>query len=144
MRHRVKSRTLGRQTGHRLAMLRNMAKSLLHHGRISTTETRAKELAKYVADIITDARKAHELKDSKKDAALHHKREVYRHIPGAERRGVGRNDRDVAESLFQTLAPKFAERKAKTGNGGGYTRILKLGYRKGDGAPMALIELVTE
>lgn len=143
MRHKVKSRTLGRQTGHRLAMLRNMAKSLLHHGRISTTETRAKELAKYVAGLITDARKAHELKDNK-DAALHHKREVYRHLPGAERRGVGRNDRDVAESLFQTLAPKFAARQEKSGNGGGYTRILKLGFRKGDGAPMALIELVTE
>ncbi len=143
MRHRVKSRTLGRQTGHRLAMLRNMAKSLLNHGRISTTETRAKELAKFVAGLITNARKAHEVKDDKHHA-LHHKREVYRHLPGAERRGVGRNDRDVAESLFQTLAPKFAARKDKSGNGGGYTRILKLGFRKGDGAPMALIELVTD
>lgn len=144
MRHRVKSRTLGRQTGHRLSMLRNMAKSLLLHGRISTTETRAKELAKYVAGLITDARRSHELKDSNKDAALHHKRQVFRHLPGAERRGVGRNDRDVAESLFAQLAPKFAARKEKSGIGGGYTRILKLGFRKGDGAPMALIELVTD
>lgn len=143
MRHRVKSRTLGRQTGHRLAMLRNMAKSLLQHGRISTTETRAKELAKYVAGLITDARRAHQVKDDK-DKALSLKRNVFRHLPGAERRGVGRNDRDVAENLFATLAPKFAAREAKTGNGGGYTRILKLGFRKGDGAPMALIELVLD
>ncbi|MEW6277383.1 MAG: L17 family ribosomal protein, partial [Candidatus Eremiobacterota bacterium] len=105
----MKSRRLGRQTGHRLSMLRNLAISLLRHQRITTTETRAKELSQYVSRMITLARKAHQSREAKEPAEkqLAFKREVFRRLPGAPRRGVGRPDRDVAEALFNQLAPKM-------------------------------------
>lgn len=148
MRHRVKSRTLGRPTAHRISMLRNMTKSLLEHGRIVTTETRAKELSSFVEKIITDAKKAHEATDEAKK--LSYKRRVFRHFQTqttqADRRKRGmkkrRPHREIAQVLFDQIAPQFS----KGGNferESGYTRVLRL-YppRKGDGAPRALIELV--
>lgn len=131
MRHKVRSRTLGRQTGHRIAMLRNLATSLLRHQRITTTATRAKEVSRLAEELITDARKAHQATEAGEKLA--HKRRVFRHI----------KDRDVAQELFDVIAPRFAERHAAA-KSGGYTRILRVGFRKGDGAPMALIELVQD
>ena len=148
MRHRVKSRTLGRPTGHRISMLRNMTKSLLQHGRIITTEARAKELSSFVDKIITDAKKAHEATDDV--AKLNFKRKVFRHFSTqtsqANRRKRGmknrRPHREVAQELFDRIAPQYCK-GGEQARDSGYTRVMKL-YppRKGDGAPRAIIELV--
>ena len=116
MRHRKKGRHLSRTASHRKATLRNMATSLFLHERIETTEAKAKELRPFAERIITLARRGD----------LH------------ARRLAGRNiqDREVLGKLFDDLGPRFAARP------GGYTRILKWGARRGDGADMALIELV--
>ncbi|MCY3547521.1 MAG: 50S ribosomal protein L17 [Gemmatimonadetes bacterium] len=116
MRHRKKGRSLSRSPSHRKALLRNMAMSLFQHERITTTTARAKELRPYVERLITLAKRGD----------LHARRLAARRIA----------DRDVLGKLFDDIAPRYAERP------GGYTRILKLGNRKGDAAEMALIELV--
>lgn len=116
MRHQNKGRKLSRTSSHREAMLRNMATSLFRHGRISTTTAKAKELRPYAEKLITLARRGD----------LHARRLARRRI----------EDREVLSSLFDSIGPRFAERP------GGYTRILKLGHRQGDGAEMSLIELV--
>jgi large subunit ribosomal protein L17 len=116
MRHRKKGRKLSRTASHRRATLRNMAQSLFRHGRIATTTAKAKELRPFAERLITLAKRGD----------LHARRLV------AARLG----DRDVVGSLFDDIGPRFAQRP------GGYTRILKLGSRKGDAADMSLIELV--
>lgn len=116
MRHNMDHRKLGRTTEHRIAMLRNQAVSLMRHDRITTTVTKAKELRRFVEKLITLA---------KKDT-LHARRLAACHV----------QDPEVLKKLFATLGPLFSERP------GGYTRILKMGYRKGDGAQEAIIELV--
>lgn len=116
MRHRKKGRNLSRSPSHRKALLRNMAMSLFQHERITTTTARAKELRPYAERLITLAKRGD----------LHARRLAARRI----------TDRDVLGKLFDDIAPRYSERP------GGYTRILKLGNRKGDAAEMALIELV--
>lgn len=116
MRHRKKGRSLSRSPSHRKALLRNMATSLFEHERITTTTARAKELRPYAERLITLAKRGD----------LHARRLAARRIA----------DRGVLGKLFDDIAPRYAERP------GGYTRILKLGNRKGDAAEMALIELV--
>ncbi len=116
MRHRKKGRSLSRSPSHRKALLRNMAMSLFQHERITTTTARAKELRPYAERLITLAKRGD----------LHARRLAARRI----------TDRDVLGKLFDDIAPRYSERP------GGYTRILKLGNRKGDAAEMALIELV--
>lgn len=116
MRHRNKGRQLSRTASHREALLRNLAISLFRHGRISTTTAKAKELRPYAERLITLAKRGD----------LHAKRLAARKI----------HDRAVLVELFDSIGPRFAERP------GGYTRVLKLGHRQGDGAEMALIELV--
>ena len=138
MRHRMRIRRLGRQTDHRLSMLRNMAKSLLTHKRITTTETRAKELTRYIDGLVTFAKRAHAATDASEKLA--HKRQVFRKIAGAPRVGVGRPDRDVCQELFEQIAAKYSA--GADARGGGYTRIIRLQPRKGDCAPMVLIEFV--
>lgn len=122
MKHNVHTRTLGRQTAHRISMLRNLATSLFRQGRIETTEVRAKELTRFAERLITFAKKG--------DLAA--KRQVFRHI----------HDRDVAAELFNVIGKKYAGQSGQPERNGGYTRIVKLGFRKGDGAPVVLIELV--
>jgi large subunit ribosomal protein L17 len=125
MRHRVAHRKLGRVTEHRIAMLRNQAQALLRHERIETTMPRAKELRPFVERIITIAKRG--LAGGEANGrTLHARRLVLRDIP----------DRDVVTKLFDTIAPRFEARP------GGYTRILRLGYRRGDSAEVAQIELV--
>ena len=97
MRHKVRSRTLGRQTGHRIAMLRNMATSLLRNEQIVTTLPRAKDVARFTETLITWARKA--LGAAEPADALACKRRVFRHI----------TDREVAQDLFDNLAVRFSE-----------------------------------
>ncbi len=146
MRHLVAHRKLGRTSSHRKALLRNLCASLVEHERIITTLPKAKELRPFAERAITLGRRARAARaDGRNDAAVHATRQAAtfffagnagagskQHKPGAQRTG------GVAalKKLTGELAERFAERP------GGYTRIFKLGPRKGDGAEMALIELV--
>src|ERR687891_2722508 len=125
MRHRVAHRKLGRVTEHRIAMLRNQAHALLKFERLETTVPRAKELRPFVERIITIAKRG--LAGGEANGrSLHARRLVLKDI----------TNRDVVAKLFDTIAPRFEARP------GGYTRILRLGHRRGDSAEVALIELV--
>ena len=125
MRHNVGHRKLGRVTEHRLALLRNQAMALLRYEHIETTMPKAKELRPFVERLITIAKRGVASGDAN-GRALHARRLVLKELP----------DRDVVGKLFETLAPRFAERP------GGYTRILRVGYRRGDSAEVAQVELV--
>ena len=116
MRHRHGLRKLNRTSEHRLAMLRNMCNSLITHEAIKTTVPKAKELRRVVEPLITLA----------KEATLANRRLAFDRT----------RDRDVVAKLFNDLGPRFKARP------GGYTRILKMGFRVGDNAPMAFVELV--
>ncbi len=109
-------RKLGRNSGHRGAMLRNIVTSLLKHERIETTEARAKELNAIAEKMITLG----------KQGDLAARRQAMSYLM----------DEDVVKKLFDEIAPKYADRQ------GGYSRIMKLGYRRGDAAEMVLVELV--
>ena len=145
MRHRVAHRKLGRKTEHRLALLRNLCTSLITHERLITTLPKAKELRPFAERAITLGKRA--LAAEAPETALHNRRiaSAYFHTGNANRVPDGGYKRPHAprtagvaalEKLFGELAERFSERP------GGYTRILKLGARRGDGAEMALIELV--
>ena len=125
MRHNVAHRKLGRVTEHRLALLRNQAIALLRHEKIETTMPKAKELRPFVEKLITIAKRGVAAGDAN-SKTLNACRMVLAELP----------DKDVVGKLFDTLAPRFAERP------GGYTRILRVGYRRGDSAEVAHIELV--
>ena len=116
MRHGHGLRKLNRTTSHRLAMLRNMMNSLIEHEAIKTTVPKAKELRRVVEPMITLA----------KEPTLANKRLAFDRL----------RDRDMVVKLFAELGPRYKTRP------GGYTRILKMGFRVGDNAPMALVELV--
>ncbi len=116
MRHSAHHGHLGVQPAHRRALIRNMVTSLLKHERIKTTKIRAKEVRRYAEKMITFAKKE----------TLASKRRVLGFV----------RERDVVNKLYKTLVYRYAERK------GGYTRILKLGFRAGDGADMVFLELV--
>ena len=116
MRHRKQGRQLRRTSEQKLALMRSLAKALIERGAIETTEAKAKELRPFVERLITKA----------KTGTLHNRRLAGRHVA----------HRETADKLFQEIGPRFATRT------GGYTRILKTGHRKGDGAEMARIELM--
>ena len=116
MRHNKAINHLGRKSGHRKALLANMATSLILHKRIETTVAKAKALQGYVEPLITKS----------KEDSTHSRRVVFSYL----------KNKEAVTELFRTVAPKVAERP------GGYTRVLKTGFRQGDGADMALIELV--
>jgi len=144
MRHLKSGRKFGRNSSHRKALFRNMATSLLIHDRISTTDEKAKELRRYVERMITLARKAHKVgvvEEGKVPAqALHYRRQAlgYVRLPGIDATSADdRKERKaLLDKLFVSLAERYAERP------GGYTRILKVGNRRGDGAAISLIEFV--
>ena len=125
MRHNVGYRKLGRVTEHRIALLRNQAIALLRHEKIETTMPKAKELRPFVERLITIAKRGVAAGDAN-GKSLHARRLVLAELP----------DKDVVGKLFDTLAPRFAERP------GGYTRILRVGFRRGDAAEVAHVELV--
>ena len=125
MRHNVAHRKLGRVTEHRLAMLRNQAISLLRHEHIDTTIPKAKELRPFVERLITIAKRGLAAGDANA-STLNARRLVLAELP----------DNEIVSHLFSEIAPTFAERP------GGYTRILRVGFRRGDGAETAQIELV--
>ncbi len=116
MRHRLGLRKLNRTSSHRLAMLRNMTNSLLKHEVIATTLPKAKELRRVVEPMITLG----------KTATVANRRLAFNRL----------RDRDMVVKLFNELGPRYSNRK------GGYLRILKYGFRQGDNAPMALVELM--
>ncbi len=125
MRHRVEGRKLKRTASHRKALLQALATSLLRHKRIRTTEAKAKEARRFTEAIITRAKRAH-LAETAGNLDVHARRVVARDI----------HDENVVRELFNEIAPKVASRP------GGYTRVVKLGTRLGDGARIAIIELV--
>ena len=116
MRHRVKGRKLSRTASHRMATLRSLSTALLKHKKIKTTLAKAKELRTFVEPLITKA----------KDNSVNSRRFIARHI----------NDKEVVKELFSEIVEKIGDRP------GGYTRVVKLGNRPGDGADVAIIELV--
>jgi large subunit ribosomal protein L17 len=116
MKHRIAGRKLGRTSAHRLALMRNLSMALIDHERIHTTLMKAKEVRRFAERLVTLAKRE----------TLHSRRRVLRHIP----------NRKLVAKLFDTLSARYAERP------GGYTRILKLGPRRGDMAEMAILELV--
>jgi large subunit ribosomal protein L17 len=125
MRHNVAHRKLGRLTEHRLALLRNQAIALLRYERIETTVPKAKELKPFVERLITVAKRGNAAGDANAKA-LNARRMVLAEIP----------DKEIVSKLFETIAPRFAERP------GGYTRLLRVGFRRGDAAEIAQLELV--
>ncbi|MBT4633911.1 50S ribosomal protein L17 [bacterium] len=145
MRHRVRKGKLGLKTEHRLSVLRNLCTELFRHGRITSTDVKIKELKRFSEKIITTAKtdsvhsrrlvntKIKELKrfsekiiTTAKTDSVHSRRLVNTKI----------KDKDILKKLFEEIAPSFSERP------GGYTRIVKLNFRRGDAAPISLIELV--
>ena len=116
MRHNKNFNHLGRQAGHRKAMLSNMATSLILHKRIQTTIAKAKAVQKFIEPLVTKS----------KEDTTHSRRVVFSYL----------KQKEAVTELFRTIAPKIAERP------GGYTRILKTGFRLGDGADMCIIEFV--
>ena len=116
MRHHRSGKKLGRDSAHRRALYANLTASLIDHGRIRTTETKAKAVRPHAEKIITLGR----------DGSIHARRQVLAYIRSQE----------VTHKLFSEVAPRFKDRP------GGYTRIVKLGPRQGDSAPMAYLELV--
>ncbi|MFH1453247.1 MAG: 50S ribosomal protein L17 [Armatimonadota bacterium] len=120
MRHKVKRRTLGRRKSHRSSMLKNLVTSLIQHRKIETTQTRAKEISKLIDKLVGLAKKGD----------LSAKRQVFRVV----------SDRDAAKELFDVIAPVYKEGEKQRNSG--YTRIIKLGFRKGDNAPVSIVEFV--
>lgn len=116
MRHRVVKKKLGRDAAQRRALYRNLITALFRHERIRTTEAKAKAVRPYAEKLITLAKRGD----------LHARRQVLRWV----------SDKEVVDHLFHAIAPSFADRE------GGYTRIIKLGRRQGDAAPMVILELV--
>ena len=116
MRHRKSGRKLGRKTGHRRAVMSNLASQLIEHKRIKTTEAKAKELRVFIEPLVTFARRGD----------LHARRQVLRKIP----------HKDIVSILFNDIGPVYTKRD------GGYTRIIKLGFRDNDRAPVSMIEFV--
>lgn len=116
MRHRNTRSRLGRTTEHRAALMRNLANALLEHERIETTQAKAVQLRSFVEPLITLA----------KAGDLHSRRQAFSHL----------QQKEVVHKLFEEIGPRMGQRP------GGYTRVVKAGVRQGDGAPMAIIELV--
>ncbi|KQC07829.1 MAG: 50S ribosomal protein L17 [Candidatus Cloacimonas sp. SDB] len=116
MRHKMRGRKFGRESDHRKLMLKNLVLSLIEHGRINTTQAKAKEIRSLTERVITYGKKG----------TVHHRRMAFKIL----------NNKDMVKKVFDQLAPKYSERE------GGYTRVLKNGYRRGDCAPMAIIEFV--
>ena len=128
MRHRVAGRRLNRSKGHRTALRRTLVTELFRHERIKTTEAKAKAIRSQAEKLITLAKRGLIAEETTPERGIH-----------ARRLASGRlNDPQIVKKLFGDIAPRYAERP------GGYTRITKLGMRKGDAAKMAVIELVEE
>jgi large subunit ribosomal protein L17 len=157
MRHQVSGRKYGRNTSHRRAMFRNLAGNLVLHGRIETTDAKAKELRRVAERLITRALRLGDdltvdvakLKEGDRVRVLARRLHAQRGVAGFLPRvlvktlegGEKTEEVDLIYKLFNEIAPKYLER-VKAGKGGGYTRIIKKINRRGDNAPVSVIELV--
>jgi large subunit ribosomal protein L17 len=156
MRHLKAGRKFGRNTSHRRAMFRNLAANLVLHGRIETTDAKAKELRRIAERLVTKATRLGD--DLEKDTStlvdperqlvvsrrVHAQRLVGRFLPrNVSKQGPDGEleEIDLIYKLFHEIAPRYMER-VKAGKGGGYTRIIKVGNRRGDNAPISIIEFV--
>lgn len=122
MRHRISGRTLGRDSGHRKALFRNLIKDLFTYERIQTTEAKARAIRSDAEKLITKAKRGLSANGNR----VHAQRQVVAYL----------DDKDVAYKVFDSLAPRYVDRK------GGYTRMSKIGKRSGDAADMVVLELV--
>lgn len=122
MRHQISGRVLGRDSGHRKSLFRNLIKDLFTYERIETTEAKARAIRSDAEKLITKAKRG--VADG--GNRVHAQRQVVAYL----------NDKDIAKKVFDDLAPRYAERN------GGYTRMLKIGQRQGDAAKMVVLELV--
>ena len=156
MRHRKAGRKFGRNTSHRRAMFRNLAANLVLHERIETTEAKAKELRRIAERLITKAARLGDdlvadvgkLKDEERVRVVarrvHAQRTVAEFLPRRLVKSLpdgSMEEVDLVHKLFHDIAPRYLDR-IKAGKGGGYTRIIKKINRRGDNAPMAIIELI--
>lgn len=150
MRHRVRTRTLGRPTAHRLSMLRNLATALLEHKQIDTTEFRAKEVSRYVERIIEHAKDALKAEAGSGEAAkgphaaLPHKRKIFAKVRSrtdVDNPQRAAKDRHAVRELFN-IAKRYLAEGSRQERKGGYTRITRLANRKGDGALVVTLSLV--
>lgn len=156
MRHQVSGRKYGRNTPHRRAMFRNLAGNLVLHERIETTDAKAKELRRITERLITRALRLGDdltvdvakLKEAERDRVLarrlHAQRGVAGYLPKHLVKTVSNEETeevDIVYKLFNIIALRYVER-VKAGKGGGYTRIIKKNNRRGDNAPVSIIELV--
>jgi large subunit ribosomal protein L17 len=137
MRHRKAGKRLGRSTGHRRALRANLLSALLQHGRIETTEAKAKAVRSQAEKLITLAKRGLAAEGEDPSRGVHARRLAAGRLHRWATEPDG-NRLDLLEKLFEDIAPRYADRP------GGYTRIYKLGPRKGDASPMALLELVEE
>lgn len=157
MRHKKSGRKFNRNTSHRRAMFRNMAANLVLHERIETTEAKAKELRRVVERLITRAIRLGDdltvdvgkLPEDKRAAVVarrvHAQRLVAEDLPRSLTKTLSGGDTeevDLIHKLFHEIAPRFLARGRELKTGGGYTRVIKMVARRGDAAPMALIELI--
>jgi|SRR5579872_1773212 len=145
MRHRMAERKFGLPSDQRKALLKSLTRSMLMYDRIVTTEIRAKEVRPIVEKLVTTARKGGE--GASVEMRLHTRRMVRRYVDSnidefvriqgdGKSKKIARNPYYAVPRLFEVIAPRYADRP------GGYTRIVKIGFRRGDGAPMVLLEFV--
>ncbi|ODN30343.1 50S ribosomal protein L17 [Fervidobacterium thailandense] len=128
MRHRMKRNKLNRYASHRNALLRNLAKEIIEHSSIMTTTVKAKVGRQYIEKLIAKAIKAYKIKESNRAESVALRRQIFAEL----------GDRRLVNKLVDEIAPKFVERN------GGYLRVVKVGPRRGDGAEMAVLQLVSE
>ncbi|MEJ5257114.1 MAG: 50S ribosomal protein L17 [Fervidobacterium sp.] len=128
MRHRMKRNKLNRYGTHRVSLMRNLAKEIIEHGTIMTTTVKAKVGKEYVEKLITKAVKAYKIKNENKDESVAIRRQIFAEL----------GDRQLVNKLVDEIAPKYASRN------GGYTRVIKVGARRGDGAELSVLQLVEE
>ena len=137
MRHRVAGKKLGRSSGQRRALFRNMVSALFFHERIETTEAKARVIRRHAEKLITLAKRGLVAEQEDPSRGVHARRLAAARLNRWVREPDGTRV-DLVTKLFDDIAPRYAERV------GGYTRVVKLGFRRGDAAPMAVLELVEE
>ncbi len=126
MRHRMKRTKLNRYGSHRRSLMRNLAKEIIEHGTIMTTTVKAKVGKEYIEKLITKAVRAYKIKDENKEESIALRRQLFAEL----------GDRKLVNKLVDEIAPKYTNRN------GGYTRVIKVGQRRGDGAEVSVLQIV--
>lgn len=126
MRHRMKRNKLNRYGTHRVSLMRNLAKEIIEHGTIMTTTVKAKVGKEYIEKLLTKAVRAYKIKDENKPESVALRRQIFAEL----------GDRKLVNKLVDEIAPKYVSRN------GGYTRVIKVGARRGDGAELSVLQLV--